>query len=188
MHRFVSYVWHEGRKREQALERCIPFMGKQKSSESGQPGDSKSACLTSITVSNLHCQFSRMRPIMFSKPVSLPKVELGTGMASLGWARKRMLIGYLSMILRVWQNRGPDNPTCQLLSIADVNMEWERQERERIWWKTDCVGQMLCVCVTKLHVKELRDRFVCVCVKQLCVTMSCCLFWTFQISNGLWPP
>ena len=37
---------------------------------------------------------------------------------------------------------GPDNPTCQLLSISSkrkVKTGWERQERERRWWKTDRV-------------------------------------------------
>ena len=32
--------------------------------------------------------------------------------------------------------KGPDNPTCQLLPISSqVKMGWERQEREKRWWR-----------------------------------------------------
>ena len=45
--------------------------------------------------------------------------------------------------LRPKQIKGPDNPTCQLLPISSqrmVKLGWERQEREKKWWKSG-VGQ-----------------------------------------------
>ena len=77
MHLFGSYVSHEARKREQALERCIPLMGKQKSSDSGcgEWGASDSASFKCMA-SNLPCHLLRMRPIMSSKPLSLPQVAM----------------------------------------------------------------------------------------------------------------
>ena len=41
---------------------------------------------------------------------------------------------------------------------ADVNMRWERQEKERTWWKTDCVKEQ---CVTKLCVTVVCERVEC---------------------------
>ena len=74
MHLPGSCVWHEAWKREQALDRCIPFMGKQKSSEFS---DSDSACFACFwcLASNLLCHVLRMRPIMSSKPLSSPRVS-----------------------------------------------------------------------------------------------------------------
>ena len=46
--------------------------------------------------------------------------------------------------------KGPDNPTCQLLPISSkrkVKTGWERQERERRWWKTDRMREL---CVRRL--------------------------------------
>ena len=101
--------------------------------------------------------------------------------------------------------KGPDNPTCQLLSISSkrkVKTGWERQERERRWWKTDRVREFcvrsLCLweglwksmrefcgdgggqivwkrCVWELRVRELLVRRLSVsklCVKK-CVCVSC---------------
>ena len=80
---------------------------------------------------------------------------------------------------------------------ADVNMGWESKERDRIWWKTDCVKEVcvcdrvVCdkvVCVKEVWAKEFclkelcANGFVCVCVWKNCVWKSgvwqCCVWKT----------
>jgi hypothetical protein len=52
-----------------------------------------------------------------------------------------------------------------------AKMGWGRQERQRRWWKTDCVKEQLIV--KELCVKEMCVKELCVCVRMLCVKVSC---------------
>ena len=72
--------------------------------------------------------------------------------------------------------KGPDNPTHMSISSnkhqTNVKIIWERPERERTRWNTDCVkGLCVCVCVTKLWVTILCVKELC--VKEWCVTKLC---------------
>ena len=69
----------------------------------------------------------------------------------------------------VSQIKGPDNPTCHLLPISckwKMKTGWERQERDRRWWKTD-------------RVREFR-------VRRLCVRSFIQCIWTKQHLWILW--
>ena len=74
-----------------------------------------------------------------------------------------------------------DNPTCQLfLSTKQMwhEMGWERQERWRTRWKTDCVKELW---ATELSVTEL-------CVKELYVTELGVkdVWWERNMCEGEW--
>ena len=59
--------------------------------------------------------------------------------------------------------KGPDNPTCQLLIVSSkrkLKTGWERQERERRWWKTDRVI-VACEKVVCEQVVCENERVVC---------------------------
>ena len=59
--------------------------------------------------------------------------------------------------------KGPDNPTCQLLILLPISSKrkvktgWEKQERERRWWKTDRAREF---CVRRLRVR--RFDYLCI--------------------------
>ena len=63
------------------------------------------------------------------------------------------------------KNKGPDNPTCQLLPTSSkrkVKMAWGKQEREKRWWRIG-VEQVVCgrVSTSKLCMDKLCCMHVC---------------------------
>jgi len=59
--------------------------------------------------------------------------------------------------------KGPENPTYQLLTIiSGEKVRWERQEKQRRWWRTGCLQELYVnVCESVVCQRNLTESVVC---------------------------
>ena len=106
------------------------------------PSFPKAHCLGSLADNCFHSSAVRVS-------LRFPLRRYGRTMRNQNWWGKRI--------------KGPDNPTCQLLILLPISSKrkvktgWEKQERERRWWKTDRVREF---CVRRLRVR--RFDYLCI--------------------------